>query len=59
LPLAHHLLHSSLDNWSESLKPPRRNLRLFQQNQPRADILGQPRMLRIELEFCRRIGGWS
>src|SRR5262245_23574297 len=32
LPLAHHHLHSRCDNWSESVKQPQRNLRLFQQN---------------------------
>jgi hypothetical protein len=32
LSLTHHHLHSSFDNWSESLNQPRRNLRLFQQN---------------------------
>jgi hypothetical protein len=31
LPLTHHHLHSSCDDWSESVEVPRRN-RLFQQN---------------------------
>jgi hypothetical protein len=32
MPLTHHLLHSSFDNWSESAKQHHRNLRVFQQN---------------------------
>jgi multiple sugar transport system substrate-binding protein len=44
LPLTHHRLHSRFDNWSESVKWPQRNLRLFQQNRPEADLPGRPQM---------------
>jgi hypothetical protein len=38
LPLTQHHLHSRCDNWSESAKQHRRNLRVFQQNRPEGDF---------------------